>query len=143
MTWGMGGLGSLSHRILFSRLGDDFQINPPSDVMEATLRWTDVFWKEYGAFMGTPDAAQLLARCRALDTKSRYSGSATPNPSMRTEQEEKEYQAIVGIFFAGFCIAGRSQTGRGRKQHVLSSTPLFQTSPHGLTDELFRLLGCT
>jgi hypothetical protein len=32
VTWGLGGLGSISHRMLLATLADDLKATPPSDV---------------------------------------------------------------------------------------------------------------
>jgi hypothetical protein len=113
LTWGLGGLGSTSHRTLFSNLSDELTANPPSSVMDAAATWTDQFWVEHQSYSSTPEAIQLLARCKALDAKTAFvKGTSNPPPTARTEAEEREYQTIIGLFFVGFCIAGRAPGNR-------------------------------
>jgi hypothetical protein len=43
LTWGLAGLGNLSHRTQFALLADDLAATPAVSVAEVAARWTDRF----------------------------------------------------------------------------------------------------
>ena len=103
VAWGLGGLQISSHRTLLALLDDDLRKNPPATNNEAANRWTDQFWAAYSD-PGSP-ISPAIAECQRLHAKKPFDPK-TPDPSGRTEAEEREYQQLRVVLVAGFCIAG-------------------------------------
>ena len=64
VTWGLGGIGLASHRLLLARLADDVRANPLGSVNEAAVRLAEQFWDPYST-----DLAAEIQECRDLDAR--------------------------------------------------------------------------
>src|ERR1700737_211285 len=93
VTWGLGGVGTVSHRSLVARLSASIKIKakPATTLQEVANRWTDLFWNEWSNTL-----AVQLARVKQLIAKS------------RTPDEEQELPVLMGLG-VGFCVGGCCQ----------------------------------
>lgn len=97
-TWGLGALGTLSHRTLVARFYDGLAAAPATDVKEVADRWTEHIWPEY---------SPLLAYCRSLNSKKAFDAAANqPDPAARTKDEEEEFEQLKRGLVLGFFIGG-------------------------------------
>jgi hypothetical protein len=86
VTWGLGGVGTVSHRSSVARLSDGIKAKPATTLQEVANRWTDLFWNEWSNTL-----AVQLARVKQLIAKS------------RTPDEEQELPLLMGLGI-GFCV---------------------------------------
>jgi hypothetical protein len=105
VTWGLGGLGPVSHRTLIANLDDDMRATPAipvRNVQDVATRWAGIFWKAYSAQLPViaPDWAPLLAKSPFV------AGAQAPSPQTRTKDEEDRFQALSRDLVVGFCIGG-------------------------------------
>ncbi len=89
VTWGLGGLGTLSYRTLVGRFADSLKAAPANTLQDAATRWSSMFWNEWVSTFQNE-----FARLDAL--------GKTPN---RTRDQEEEYQTLLNLG-VGFCMAG-------------------------------------
>ena len=123
VTWGLGGLQVNSHRTLIAMLGDDLKANPPVDMADVANRWAVQFWAAYN----DPNSPifPLIQKCQALSAKSPHSPERQPpDPGVRTEQEEREFQDLRYDLVAGFCIAGHVLPSRAPSAYEIVFDPL-------------------
>jgi hypothetical protein len=86
VTWGLGGIQHTSYRTLYAELADDFAVNPPASVGDATRRWAAKFYSVYDSAIG---AAHREAEANA-----------------QTEEEKKAVADNCARMTAGFCLGG-------------------------------------
>jgi hypothetical protein len=104
VTWGLGGLGSLSHRTVIAQFHDGIARKPAKNVKELAERWTDHVWAEY---------SPLLQTCQGLNIKKPYDPATNPpDPAARTEAEEQEFEQlkrglVLGFFIGGYILPSR------------------------------------
>jgi hypothetical protein len=92
VTWGLGGLGSQSHRTVFAVLADELATKPAKSVIEVTNKLADQAWTFY---------LPLLARCHALNAKTAFDPKVVPaNPGARTQAEEEAHYQRTGLYRA-------------------------------------------
>lgn len=125
VTWGLGSLGSLSHRTLIAQLSDDFLSNPPKTVDEAATRWAQLFFNAYQDFLTREG---LLATLTQLDSKREFVPGAALSADMRTPDEEELFQHLNLNLVVGFVIGGYCLPGREPKAFTVVFEPL-RTSP--------------
>ena len=126
VTWGMGGLATKSHRTIIAELGDDLQASPPADVSDVATRFANRFWAEYQGSSFQPD----IQKCASLGKKPAYDPSnASPDPSARTEAEEKEFNNLKEILTVGFCIAGYVLPNRTPEAFQIVFEPTLPSVP--------------
>jgi hypothetical protein len=101
VTWGLGGLGAVSHRTLIANLDDDLRITPAADVQTVAGRWATMFWAAYSSQL-----AVIAPEWAPLKAKTAFAASAAPSPNSRTKQEEERFQALSRDLVVGFCIGG-------------------------------------
>ena len=91
---GVGGLEITSHRTQLAVLADTIKSTNPSTVQKVAELWVDQFWAAYT----DPNSgiAPQLATCKALEVKSPYASGTPPDPTMRTEAEEAQFNALRG-----------------------------------------------
>jgi hypothetical protein len=104
LTWGLGGLGPVSHRSLIASLSDDLRNTPPAGVAEVAHRWADRFWPAYST---SPVLSQQFGLCRALAAKPPFDPSSGAQPAgRRTKAEEAKFQELRRQLVVGFCVGG-------------------------------------
>ena len=106
VTWGLGGLGSLSYRTLIALLGDDLRSSVPASVQDVAQRFVEVVWPHYQAF----DPVQRFQVLHGMAT--------------RTADEDAEYQQLSVELVAGFCVAGHCESDRISKAYEIVFDPL-------------------
>jgi hypothetical protein len=100
VTWGLGGLGDESHRMLIAKLADELSLSPASSVTEVASRWASLFWSSYFS-------ANAIKRCAALSAKKPFdSNAASSTDDTRTSAEEQELCLLRDNLVVGFCIGG-------------------------------------
>ena len=115
-TWGLGGIGTQSHRTIVAMFDDDLKSTPPKDMKEVADRWTDKIWAQY-----QPN----LARCLALNQKPPFDKAANPpNPAARTEAEEMEFEQLKHGLGLGFFIGGHLLPARAPAAFGIAFDPL-------------------
>jgi hypothetical protein len=125
VTWGLGGLGNLSHRTLLARLADDLQANPPTTMADVANRWTALFWSAY-----TSQPQNELAIFRALQAKLSFDpAAATPAPNSRSKQEEDQFQSWARDLVVGFCLGGYVMPGRNPEAFTVMIAPNLSAAP--------------
>ena len=127
VTWGLGGVGTVSHRSLVARLSDSIKIKakPATTLQEVANRWTDLFWNEWSNTL-----AVQLARVKQLIAKS------------RTPDEEQELPLLMGLG-VGFCVGGCCQADNRNVGafEILFDPRLAKPSPKPLPIGLPAFLG--
>ncbi|WP_206954140.1 hypothetical protein [Trinickia acidisoli] len=123
VTWGLGSLGSLSHRTILARVADGFVANAPGSVQAAADAFIDAFWVEYQAFAP-------VQRFRALNAKQPFVPGGNAGNS-RTEPEEKEFGSLKAGLGVGFCVAGYVLSNRTPAAVSVFFDPLGATKPAG------------
>ena len=101
LTWGLGGLGSVSYRSLVAELGDELVGAPAATVEEVAQRWASKVWSSYSTIL-----AAEIARCQSLNAKPAFAPPPLIVPNARTEAEEQEFQQLYAGLVVGFCVAG-------------------------------------
>ena len=105
VTWGLGGLQISSHRTQVALLADQINKTKPQTVADIATLWTDQFWDAYNDPNGA--IAPIISNCKRLAAKTPFDATKSPpDPTARTEIEERELQALSTGLVAGFCIAG-------------------------------------
>ena len=142
MTWGLGGLGPLSHRTMIAELDDDLKAKPAVSVAEIAQRWSALFYARYHSALATE-----FAKAAALVAKAPHNPK---NPASRTDAEEKELAALDQSYLVGFCVAGylppdRTPVAYSMVHSVLNTaapapTQLANTSWWGAPNMILRLL---
>jgi hypothetical protein len=89
VTWGLGGVGPVSHRTLIGRFADDLKATPAITLQDAVTRWIAMFWNEWTTIFKAEHAR--FKQLYAMPT--------------RTPQEDEELSALFGLG-VGFCFAG-------------------------------------
>ncbi len=118
-TWGLGGVGLISYRMLVARLADDLHLRPAATVEEVAQRWIDLFWPIYrdGPLKADIDRAIFLAsKSPLLEGNGALAG-------VRTEEDEKELSALDEGLTVGFCIGGYVTNDRLPAAYVASFSP--------------------
>lgn len=121
VTWGLGGLGFLSYRMILARVSDSFQANAPASVQAAADMFIDVFWNDYNAF-------SHVKRARALNGKRTF-GSAQSAVDVRTLSEEAELENLRTALPVGFCVAGYVPENREPAAVSVIFDPLSNARP--------------
>jgi len=102
VTWGLGSIGTLSHRTQIAILSDDLKANPPRNVLEVANRFAGQVGAEY-----KKTHAADLTRFTLLSSKPPFDKSAATSPAgARTEPEENEFRNLWVGLSLGFCIGG-------------------------------------
>ena len=136
LIWGLGGLGTESHRTHIAYLADDLRANPPADVLGVANRWIDRFW---AAYTSSPEIAPLLVQCQSLANKQPHDPNAAPDPDMRTKDEENTFELLRRALVAGFCVAGYVPPDRTPHAYEIVFDPLLQRpAPVSLVGQLYR-----
>jgi hypothetical protein len=125
VTWGLGGLGTLSHRTLLARLADDLQANPPATMAEVANRWTTLFWSAY-----TSQLQNELAIFKALKAKPPFvPNAASPAPNSRSKLEEDQFQSWARDLVVGFCLGGYVMPDRNPEAFTVTMDPNLSAAP--------------
>jgi hypothetical protein len=142
LTWGLGGLGPVSHRTLVAELDDALAAAAPASVQEVAERWSALFWGRYQAAL-----AAEIARTAILAARPPHDPA---DATSRSADEEAELAALRSNYFVGFCIAGyvapdRTPTAFSIGFHTgLTAAPgpvqLQHTSWWGAPNMILRLL---
>lgn len=106
VTWGLSQFPATgtSHRTIVARINDEITARPRTSVMEVVELLADLVWSEY---------EPLSTHCRALSTKRPFDPAITPpDPTARTEEEEKELDQlkrglVLGYFLGGYVMPTR------------------------------------
>ena len=114
VTWGLGGLGSVSYRTLFALLGDDLAAAPATTMDEIAARWIGIYWKAYEG----GEVGPFVAQARTLD--------AMP---VRDALHQKELDSFRQDLTAGFCIGGLCLPGRQPAAFYVVFEPTMKTPP--------------
>jgi hypothetical protein len=104
VTWGLGGLQTTSHRAQVAVLSDTIVQQRPATVQAVADLWIDQFWTAYND--PNNGIAPFLAQCKALSTKAPYDATTPAGPTIRTQDEEQQFNSLRINLVAGFCIAG-------------------------------------
>jgi len=126
LTWGMGGLTSISYRTLLATFSDELEKFNVKTVEEVMQKWIAKFWPLYSG-------DQSVLRLNELESKSAF-GQSPNTYGSRTEDEDKEFDALQKNLPVGFCIAGYLPDNRTPEaHHVLfepnKPQPVHQTMP--------------
>src|SRR6185312_1667876 len=109
LTWGLGALGSKSHRTVFALVADELKTKPPQTVVDAANRLRDVAWAEYS----TGTFAPAIQQCKTLGSKKPFDPSSNQSTaSARTKDEEALFQQLRMGLVAGFCVGGHQPSNR-------------------------------
>ncbi len=106
VTWGLGGLGVSSHRMLAALLADDLSGRKPVTVLDVATRWRDQFWDAYTT---SGALAQQLQFLRTMAARPTYDATANPpQPKGRISPEVQVLQisAVRETLTAGLSIGG-------------------------------------
>ena len=126
VTWGLGGLAVRSHRTLIALLADDLRTRQPQSVSDVADRWRDQFWAVYTS----PPVLTDIQKCRALGAKAAFDPSATtPDPTARTQAEEKEFKSLSNVLVVGFCIGGYVLPDREPAAYEIIFDPMAIAAP--------------
>jgi hypothetical protein len=125
VMWGLGGLGTLSHRTLLARLADDLQAKPPTAMADVANRWATLFWNAF-----TSQLQNELTIYNALKAKAPFVPNATtPAPNSRLKIEEDQYQALARDLVVGFCLGGYVMPDRNPEAFTVTFDPNLSASP--------------
>jgi hypothetical protein len=125
VTWGLGGLGTLSHRTLLAQLADDLQAKPPATMADVANRWATLFWGAY-----TTQLKNELAIFKALQAKLPFDpAAATPAPNSRSKQEEDQFQSWARDLVVGFCLGGYVMPSRKPEAFTVTIAPNLSVAP--------------
>jgi hypothetical protein len=127
VTWGLGGLGVSSHRMLTALLADDVAANAVVNVLEAANRWCNQFW---GAYSSSPIIAPQLQACRNLAARPAFDPAANPQPQgARNFMEEQQFRQLREGLTTGFCIAGYALPDRTPSAFEIIFDPVATNPP--------------
>ena len=119
LTWGLGSLGTKSHRSLFADLDDSLRATPAVAVADVAQRLADLAWNDYTSAWAGP-----IQRCKDLNAKPAFDQTKVPPaPNSRTKDEEEEFGILRRNLVLGFCVAGYCPPDRniGAYEIVLDS----------------------
>lgn len=119
VTWGLGSLGSKSHRTVLAELGDEIAKAKPKTTADAVTNWATVLWKDYQA--GYPNEIQ---RCKDLAAKVPFGQPIPPGGQGRSEAEESEFLTLKTALVLGFCVGGYLPPDRTTSAFELLCDPL-------------------
>jgi hypothetical protein len=118
-TWGLGGLGSQSHRTLLALLHDSFKTKRPTSVTDAASRWIDQVWAVYSTL-------PPITRCKDLSNKKPFDPVAVPpDPIARTKAEDNEFEQLKRGLVLGFFLGGYLLPKRIPEAFSISFDPLL------------------
>lgn len=90
VTWGLGRIGSVSHRSHIASLDDDLLRHPPGNVLGAAERFASLVWSTYDRTLrGEIDAQKAIAK----------------DPNAKPADVEKARTALDNVVL-GFCLGG-------------------------------------
>jgi hypothetical protein len=124
VTWGLGALGNTSHRTLVAELGDSLGAQPPASVDDVAVRWANLFWQRYTAFINAPPF-----NFGALKAKPPFVVGAKVAAGARTEEEEKAFLSLSRDLVVGFCLGGYSLPDRTPKAFTVVFDPMLAAAP--------------
>jgi hypothetical protein len=137
VTWGLGGLGALSHRALIANLDDSIRATPATpvrNVQDVATRWAGIFWSAYSAQLPViaPDWAPLQA-------KPSFVAPHLPQvPGARTKDEEERFQALSRDLVVGFCIGGYVLPQRTTTAYTVLFQPSLIAQPTPIVMPMFQ-----
>lgn len=127
MTWGLGGLGSISYRTMLADFASELEKKPAATVEKVAARWSEKFW---GAYTSSEDTKPLVDRCKTLAAKTPFVAAvANPPPTARTLTEENELKELTHTLYVGFCIGGYVLPNRTPMAFHMGFSPLATTKP--------------
>ncbi|MGC3982800.1 MAG: hypothetical protein QM808_16235 [Steroidobacteraceae bacterium] len=123
VTWGLGGLGNISHRTLIAQLSDDLSAKPAADLLEVGNRWASLFWASYSAQIQAPGIDFLT-----LQQKLPFDPNGNA-PNTRTKEEEQRFQSLSRDLVVGFCIGGYVLPNRTPGACIVTFDPTLTAPP--------------
>lgn len=139
LTWGLGSLGSVSHRTVFASVADDLVKTPPAGVADVATRLCDEVWKEYSGGQLAP----VVQKCQFLGTKKAFDPNASAlGRQARTREEEAEFQRLKSALVVGFCVGGYVSPDRTAAAFQIIFDPLSgKPSPHVIPQGSYTFWG--
>jgi hypothetical protein len=101
ITWGAGSLGPKSHREIFALVADE--IKPKTAVGDVARRLSEMAWPEYQSAYGP-----AIQRCKDLAALGPHDPAipVAAGTTRRTENEQREFDALTLNLHLGFCVGG-------------------------------------
>jgi hypothetical protein len=122
LTWGLGGLGPVSHRSLIAAMADDLQTSAPTTVADVAGRWADRFWSAYSTSRWLLPARQ---KCLTLAAKTPFDPEVDPQAAgARTKEEEEQFRELARGLVVGFCVGGYVLPDRTPRAYEIIFDPL-------------------
>ena len=119
VTWGLGSLEGLSYRTLVAQMADQLAPNLARTMPEdAAKHWVSIFHPKYAAAIASVSQWTQLVAKPPFDPKA-----ATPNPSARTQDEEKTFEQFKAGLTVGFCLGGYSLPDRIPQAYITIFAP--------------------
>ena len=112
VTWGLGGLPTMSYRLLVAELSDSL-VGKPRTVQECVERLRDRFWPLY-----TTEMAPTIGLLKAL--------ASIPHP---TPDQQRQLLTLRQTLLVGFCIGGHVRAERRSTAFVVQFDPQATALP--------------
>jgi hypothetical protein len=121
VTWGIGSVGTKSHREIIATIADDLLAKVPSDVSDVAMRLSALVWKEYQAAF-----APLIQKCKALATKGAHDPKIAVAAGIvrRTSDEQREFENLSLNLHLGYCLGGHLPPNRAAQAFEIVCDPL-------------------
>ncbi len=113
LTWGLGRIGSVSHRTRIADLSDEISKAPPANVFEVATVFANMLWPAYDREL----RPQIDLR------KAVLADPASPPP------EIEKAKAALESFVVGFCVAGRYGKSREPSAYEVTLRPELIDAP--------------